>query len=83
LSAYIYILHSELFDRFYIGSTVDILTRVFRHNAGQHLSTKAYRPWKLVYTETLDSLLAARRREREIKNWKNPKYMLKTLNIQL
>jgi putative endonuclease len=70
-------------NRFYIGSTVNVSIRLIRHYAGHYSSTKAYRPWRLVYTETLDSLPKARQRERQIKNWKNPQYMLKTLNIIL
>jgi putative endonuclease len=83
LLAFIYILYSENANRFYIGSTIDVPIRLFRHNAGHHISTKAYRPWTLVYTETLPTLLEARRRERQIKSWKNPQYMINTLNIKL
>jgi putative endonuclease len=80
---YVYILQSELTGRFYIGSTVDVSTRLHRHNAGHHLSTKAYRPWKLVHTEYFDTLPEARRRERQIKAWKNTAYMVKTLGLSV
>jgi putative endonuclease len=80
---YLYILKSESANRFYIGSIVDIPTRLFRHNAGHHPSTKAYRPWRLVYSECFDTLVEARRREREIKSWKNPEYIVRTLKIIL
>jgi putative endonuclease len=80
---YAYILRSIPTGRFYIGSTIDVSVRLFRHNAGHHLSTKAYRPWKLIYTSSFETLVEARRRERKIKTWKNPQYMCDTLKIDL
>ena len=77
-----YILQSELNGRYYIGSAVDVSIRLSRHNAGHHISTKAWRPWKVIYTETFDTLSEAWCREREIKSWKNPQYMLKTLHLE-
>jgi putative endonuclease len=77
----VYILRSELNERYYIGSTKDIKTRLSRHNAGHTPSTKAYRPWKLVYSESFSNLRDARKREQEIKSWKNPKYMAKILRF--
>ena len=52
---YVYILYSESFKRYYIGSTKDITLRLARHNAGHSPSTVAYRPWKLVYSESIDN----------------------------
>jgi putative endonuclease len=80
---FVYILQSQISGKFYIGSTIDVDTRVDRHNAGHHKSTKAYRPWILVYVEKFDTLVGARRRERQIKSWKNPAYMIKALGIKL
>jgi putative endonuclease len=80
--AFVYILRSDLGGRYYIGSTIDIPTRLRRHNKGQHISTKAYRPWKLIYSENFELLGEARKREREIKSWKNPAYMLQVLQVR-
>ncbi|WP_431311597.1 GIY-YIG nuclease family protein [Pedobacter flavus] len=45
---YIYILHSNKSDKFYIGYTSNIHLRVFQHNFGAKLSyTHKHRPWKL------------------------------------
>ncbi len=79
---YVYILHSIPTGRFYIGSTIDISVRIYRHNAGHHPSTKPYRPWILVFSESFNTLVEARKRERQIKAWKNPSYMVKTLGIK-
>jgi putative endonuclease len=78
---YIYILKSESIGKYYIGSTINIPQRVAYHNAGMVLSTKSYRPWKLIYSEEFSTLSQARHREHVIKSWKNPAYMVKTLRL--
>jgi len=78
---YIYVLQSELNGRYYVGSTKDLSARLVQHNAGNTVSTKRYRPWKLVYSESCESLQDARQRERKIKSWKNPNYMAKTFGL--
>ncbi len=78
---FVYILLSESTGKYYIGSTNSIHRRIARHNSGSVPSTKSYCPWRLVYTETFNTLSEARRREFEIKSWKNPSYMAKTLGL--
>jgi len=50
-------------------------------HAGRTQSTKGPRPWKLVHTETYETLSAARQRERQIKSWKNTGYMVQALGL--
>jgi putative endonuclease len=78
---YVYVLRSEQNRRYYIGSTKDLPSRLAQHNAGHTPSTKALRPWILVYSESFSTLEEARKRELEIKGWKNPKYMAKVLKL--
>lgn len=78
---FMYILQSELTRKYYIGSTNDLSKRLVQHNAGRTPSTKNYRPWKLLYSEPFETLSEARRRERQVKAWKNPSYMIKTLGL--
>jgi putative endonuclease len=78
---YVYILRSELHNRYYIGSTKDAAIRLAQHNAGKSISTRKNRPWKIIYTEPFETLNKARQREQQIKSWKNPGYMEKTLTI--
>ena len=78
---YTCILQSQKTGRYYIGSTVNIDLRLARHNSGHNLSTKAYLPWILKYSETFETLTAARRREKLFKSWKNPDYMLANLGL--
>ncbi len=77
---YTYILKSEKKDRFYIGSTGNINNRLKKHNSGSVKSTKAYRPWKIVYLEEYETNTEARRRENEIKSWKNKKRIKKAFS---
>ena len=55
--------------------------RVFYLHPGNTISTKSGIPWKLVYSEAFPSLKEARQREREIKAWKSPAYMVKMLGL--
>ena len=71
--AFVYILWSESFNRFYIGSTDDLNRRLSEHQRGHTPSTRGRGPWRLVYTEKFPTLLEARRRELEIKRWKSAK----------
>jgi putative endonuclease len=77
-----YIQQSEQTGRYYIGSTQDISARLKEHNTGKSPYTSYQRPWKLIYHESYSTLVEARRRERQIKSWKNPNYMIKTLDLQ-
>ncbi|MFA5308905.1 MAG: GIY-YIG nuclease family protein [Dehalococcoidales bacterium] len=78
-----YVLYSDSAGKFYIGSTRNVTHRLAVHNRRSVTSTKAFCPWKLVYSESFSTLSEARRRELEIKSWKNPAYMAKTLNLSL
>ena len=57
------------------GIVADLEERLTRHNAGRSKSTKAYRPWKLVYTESFITRSEAQTREYEIKSKKSKKYV--------
>ena len=49
--------------------TVDLKSRVNRHNEGREKTTRAYRPFVLIYSEIVDdSRVEARKRE---KYWKS------------
>ncbi|MBU4198785.1 MAG: GIY-YIG nuclease family protein [Verrucomicrobia bacterium] len=63
----VYILKSETDGSFYYGSTSDQPTRMQAHNAGKVRSTKAKRPWKILYTEQYSTHQEALIRERFFK----------------
>ena len=68
---YVYILHSESFDRYYIGQTNNLVDRIRRHNSGYVKSTKAYKPWEVVYSETFQSRGDSISRESYLKSLKS------------
>ncbi len=68
---YVYVLYSEKYDRYYIGQTDNRQNRLIRHNKGYVKSTKAYRPWALVYSETYNSRIESVNRESQLKSWKS------------
>jgi putative endonuclease len=69
--AWLYILQSKSTGRFYIGSTNELRRRISEHQRGNCLATRGRGPWELVYQETYDMLLEARRRELQVKKWKS------------
>ena len=66
----VYILRSGVKNRFYVGHTADMDQRLSSHNEGKVRSTKSYRPWKVVYTESLIGKNEAYKREMQIKSYK-------------
>ena len=72
---YVYILYSQIRDRYYVGSTDDIDRRFHEHNSGKSKSTRSGRPWKLLYTEFFPTLSLAVQREIEIKRKKRRSYL--------
>ena len=60
---YLYILLGNKENWHYIGITDNLERRLIEHNSGKVKSTKPYRPYKIIYTETFDSKTLARKRE--------------------
>lgn len=68
---YTYILQSEKDDKYYIGSTNDLVARLARHARGGSVATKHRRPLKLVYSKEFKSLNQAIEFERYLKSLKS------------
>ena len=66
----VYILKSEHYDRYYIGSTKNLEERITRHNQGRSKWTKQHRPWQVIYTECYEDKETALKREKQIKSYK-------------
>ncbi|MDD3648419.1 MAG: GIY-YIG nuclease family protein [Candidatus Dojkabacteria bacterium] len=78
---YTYILYSKKLNRFYIGSTSNLQSRLEAHNSGTVPYTKMGTPWKLVYYEAFVEKSDAIREERFLKTGKGRdrrKYLLKS-----
>lgn len=69
---FVYILQSVT-GKYYVGCTNDTERRIKEHNMGLSRYTRKNRPWILKYSEKYLSLSEARRREKQIKNWKKRK----------
>ncbi len=72
---YVYIIYSQLKNRYYTGYSSDPEERLVEHNLGATPSTRPGRPWTLVFTEEFESKTAAILREKEIKRMKSRKYI--------
>ena len=70
---YCYILKSLIDNSYYIGSTTDINKRIKYHNSGRSRYTKTKKPWVIIYSEEFSILSEARKREKQIKSWKDRK----------
>ena len=66
---YVYILENADGSRHYVGMALDPEKRLKKHNSGLVFSTKAYKPWTIIYTERLDSRISARAREKFLKSY--------------
>ncbi|MBE9480990.1 MAG: GIY-YIG nuclease family protein [Bacteroidetes bacterium] len=65
---YIYVLESLSSNKRYVGMTIDINRRLKEHNAGKSKFTNAFKPWKIIYSETANSRKSARGREKYLKS---------------
>lgn len=76
----VYILKSLNYNRYYIGHSADAEKRLSEHNAGRVRSTKAYKPWKIVYFEVKSNKKEAYKREMQIKSYKHGEAFEKLIN---
>jgi putative endonuclease len=77
---FVYILYAPIFDKFYIGQTQDIETRLISHNETAEFSyTSKYRPWQLVYCMPVQSRSLAMQLEKCIKSQKSKEFIKKLL----
>ncbi len=69
--AFVYMLSSRPFGTLYVGSTTDLVRRVWEHKVKAVPGfTAKYGIDRLVWYELHEAVAAAARRERQIKEWK-------------
>ena len=73
---YVYMLKSSIKKWYYVGSTNRLEERFKEHNSGKVLSTKSYRPLRLIFKQSFDSEHEARSYERLIKDKRTEKERL-------
>jgi predicted GIY-YIG superfamily endonuclease len=66
-------------QKHYIGVTTDIKKRITAHNNSNVISTKKFKPWKLVYAELYTNKEDASGREKFLKSGSGWKYLNKQL----
>jgi putative endonuclease len=67
MSFTVYILQSQITERYYCGQTDDIMQRLNRHNSAEVKSTKHGVPWKLIATVNCDTRAESMKLESTIK----------------
>jgi predicted GIY-YIG superfamily endonuclease len=80
MGCWIYILHSEVVDRFYVGQSNDPERRLEFHNTIEKGFTSRYRPWRLVFKKEYATRHEARTAEILIKGWKSRRKIAKLVN---
>ncbi len=68
MSFFFYVIQSEIDGSFYRGHAEDLHYRVKKHNNAESRSTKAKRPWRLVYFEKFSTRSEAFKREQFLKS---------------
>ena len=76
---YVYIIYSSRIDRYYVGFTENLITRLERHNSGWGKYTERGIPWVMVHSEKYLTKTEALKREHEIKKSKSRKYIEKLI----
>ena len=76
---FVYILFSEIKNRFYIGYTSNLEERLIRHNQKSKGFTGNTNDWKVVYTEIFHLKEEAIKRELQIKSWKSKTKILELI----
>jgi len=71
----VYVLKSLSTGNYYTGYTEDLDARLKKHNSGSVRSTKAYRPFVVVYSEIFDNKASARKRELFLKSGQGRKFL--------
>ncbi len=75
MNFYTYVLKSERNGQHYYGSCRDLDKRLARHNSGKVRSTKAFRPYKIIYFEQFESRSDAYKQELFFKTLQGNNYL--------
>ncbi len=73
----VYVIKSKLRKYIYVGMTSNIEERIERHNKGYEKTTRAYRPFELIYTEDQATREEARKREKYFKSGVGKEFLKK------
>jgi putative endonuclease len=77
----VYVLHSVVHDKIYIGFTSNLSQRLLSHNElGTKGYTLRYRPWELLFTEEFPTKKEAMQREKALKSGQGREYIWNIIN---
>lgn len=65
---FVYAIKSRKYYRIYVGISKHPEKRLLEHNRGDTKTTKAFRPWYLIYKEYIGLRLEARKKEIKLKS---------------
>lgn len=72
---FVYILQSKKNGRYYVGSALNINTRLAQHNSGRVRSTCNKGPWVVVFSQYYSEIRLARQVEYKIKKVKRKEFV--------
>ncbi len=72
---FVYAISSTGRNYIYVGMSNDVNRRFLEHNAGENRSTKAYKPFILIYTEAFNTRIEAREKEKYLKSGIGKEYL--------
>ena len=79
---FVYVITSEVANKYYVGMSAEPSERLKQHNAGQSQFTNGFRHRKLVYSEFAGNRLKARELEKYYKTCGGRKYWKRILSDQ-
>ena len=80
---FLYILKSDVCEKFYIGISQNPTRRLEYHNTIEKGFTSRYRPWRLVFKKYYETRTEAHSAEMRIKYWKSKAAIKKILCGQI
>ena len=73
----VYAIKSKQRNYIYVGLTSNLAERIRRHNDGRERTTRAYRPFELIYSEDQPTREEARKREKYFKTGVGKEFLKK------
>ena len=80
---YVYLLRSTYDNKFYVGSTTDMIKRLHQHETGKVKATCYRRPVKLEFFQGYDDISTARKIERRLKSFKRKDFLEKIVRDKI
>lgn len=72
---FVYAIKSNDRNYIYVGLTNNLDRRIEEHNSGKNRTTKPYRPFRLIYSETFSTRSEARIKEKILKSGFGKEYL--------